>query len=341
LTAEIIDLHESAGWDSIAISFPNNCFFHSSAWLRVLSSSYGYTPYALTVQRGTNRAIIVAAEVRSAFTGVRGVSLPFSDVVPILTEAEAVSKAMLPELTAYALERKWRYVELRTSAPIDGWSVSAEFAEHTLDLNRNEDDIYRALRPSTRRNIQKAIAEGVRVIRTTTLEAVGAFYHLHCITRKRHGLPPQPYSFFRNLHALVLEKGKGAVLLALQHERVVAGGIFVHFGQHAIYKFGASLLQEQHLRANNLVMWEAISWYAANEYRSLSLGRTDPENHGLLQYKNGWGGLQRTVYYSRWPCRTVRSGSFPYLRKNAIVLARRLPTSVLRFVGRRLYRHIG
>jgi hypothetical protein len=43
------------------------------------------------------------------------------------------------------------------------------------------------------------------------------------------------------------------------------------------------------LRANNLVMWEAIRWFSRNQFRSLHFGRTDQVQEGLMQFKRGWG----------------------------------------------------
>ena len=44
----------------------------------------------------------------------------------------------------------------------------------------------------------------------------------------------------------------GFVALASYSNRVVAGAVFFHFGSKAIYKYGASDRNYQHLRANNL-----------------------------------------------------------------------------------------
>jgi Acetyltransferase (GNAT) domain len=336
----ITECYSPAEWDSLVLSYPNGSFFHSSAWLKVLSQSYGYAPYAVTAGNGTNRRIAVVAEVRSLFTGVRGVALPFSDVAPVLSRKEGELEEITTELSAFAKRRKWRYVELRTGVPIGGWSV-LKFFEHTLDLRRSADALYRALRPSTRRNIKKAYAENVSATRTTQFEDVRAYYRLHVVTRRQHGLPPQPFSFFRNLHSSVIEKGKGFVVLARHHGRVIAGGVFLHFGREALFKFGASMPEYQHLRANNLVMWKAILWYAANGYSSFSFGRTKPENHGLLQYKDGWGAMRRTLYYSRWPNVEGQSALRSCLGAKVSAFARRLPLFILRLGGRVVYRHIG
>jgi len=48
------------------------------------------------------------------------------------------------------------------------------------------------------------------------------------------------------------------VVLASFDQENVAGAIYFHLGEKAVFKYGASDKKFQHLRANNLVMWEAI-----------------------------------------------------------------------------------
>ena len=45
-------------------------------------------------------------------------------------------------------------------------------------------------------NIKKALKEGVEVQLHNSFESVKSFFKLNCMTRKRHGLPPQPFKFF-------------------------------------------------------------------------------------------------------------------------------------------------
>ena len=54
------------------------------------------------------------------------------------------------------------------------------------------------------------------------------FYRLHARTRRRHGLPPQPFSFFSNIHSEVIKPGLGFVVLAKNASKVVAGAVFFY-----------------------------------------------------------------------------------------------------------------
>ena len=55
-------------------------------------------------------------------------------------------------------------------------------------------------------------------------EAMQEFYKLQCLTRKRHGLPPQPLHFFLNIHRHILSQNMGMIVLARHQGQPVAAG---------------------------------------------------------------------------------------------------------------------
>ena len=87
---------------------------------------------------------------------------------------------------------------------------------------------------------------------------------MNCYTRRRHGLPPQPLKFFRNLYDFVLTKNKGFISISKYGGKSIAGAVFLLIGQKALYKYGASLIEYQNLRPNNLLMWESIKYLKAS-----------------------------------------------------------------------------
>jgi len=115
----------------------------------------------------------------------------------------------------------------------------------------------------------------------------------------------------------------------------------LHFGRHAIYKFGASDEAQQQLRANNLVMWRAILHYASEGFADLDFGRTSLGNEGLRKFKLGWGARELAADYVRYDFR--RSAYVPARDEaqgwhNQVFQALPLPLS--RLAGSLLYRHI-
>jgi lipid II:glycine glycyltransferase (peptidoglycan interpeptide bridge formation enzyme) len=132
------------------------------------------------------------------------------------------------------------------------------------------------------------------------------------------------------------------VVLASHRGRPIAGAVYFHFGEKVLYKYGASDKTYQELRANNLVMWEAITWYAQNGFHSLCFGRTDPDHDGLRQFKTGWGTRERVIKYYRYDLKKEAFVKNTYSmngRMNKIF--HRMPISCLNLVGALVYRHMG
>jgi hypothetical protein len=208
---------------------------------------------------------------------------------------------------------------------------------------RNSQLLFSTFRESTRRSVKKARTTGVNLEILTSEAALKKFCRLNQITRREHGLPPQPYRFFEEVHRHVISKGHGFVAMASHGSEVVAASVYFHFGKTAIYKYGASHKRYQHLRPNNLVMWEAIRWCIEHGCTTLSLGRTDLGHEGLRQFKNGWGGQEHSINY--YKC-GLKAGEFIGGHNAAVGgLAGRAasltPLPVLRAVGSLLYRHMG
>ena len=78
--------------------------------------------------------------------------------------------------------------------------------------------------------MKKAVKEQIEISVNTSLQSIRDFYHLNCLTRKHHGVPPQPFNFFKNIHDHIIGKNMGIVVLAHHRNQVIAGAVFFHFG---------------------------------------------------------------------------------------------------------------
>ena len=330
-------------WDALLATSSESSFFHTRAWACVLRDAYRFVPKYFTAAEGPHLvALIPVFEASSVLTGTRGVSLPFTDYCQPITDGSVPLKEAFGSIVDYGRASGWNYVELRaTGAVLPDEPPSCRFFGHVLDLTEGEKKTHSKLRSSTQRNIKKAVQEGVNVEFAGTLQSVEAFYRLNCMTRRDHGLPPQPFKFFACVHDHILSRGKGRVVLASHRGRVIAGCVYFHFGKKAIYKYGASDRRFQHLRANNLIMWEAIRHYQSEGYESFCFGRTELDNAGLRQFKQGWGPRESTITYYRYDLRKKAFSSHaPKLNGLHEKVFRLMPIPLLRMAGTLLYRHM-
>jgi hypothetical protein len=340
LEVETIDPLTDSSWGREIAAHPDAGPFHTPEWARVLTSTYGHRPVYLRFSRGgKTAALLPLMEVRSWLTGRRGVSLPFSDECRPLFFEDCEPQEILKKLESLRRERRWKHFELRGEgiAPQSA-KPSVTYYGHVLDLRPGAEGIFASFDSAVRRAVRKARRNGVTVRIDSSEAGIREYYRLHELTRKRHGIPPQSPAFFKKLHASMIESGHGFVALASHDSRVVAGGVYLRSGRNAVYKFGASVEGAKEIRANNLVMWEAIRTLANAGAESLDLGRTSLHNKGLRRFKQSWGAVERCVSYSKW------RGSWHADRDATTgfhtAIFSRLPLALNRLLGRFLYSHL-
>jgi len=288
-------------WDHLVALHHDVSCFHTSGWAKVLHQSYHHQPLYLHFSCGGRLAALVPLmEVHSAFTGCRGVCLPFSDACePLIFDPESID-LVTDQLVRLARERHWKYLEVRGVKSLRlAASPVAQFYEHTLDLRSGTQDLITRFASPVRRAIRKAERSGVSALIVRNRKAIGDFYRLHVQTRRRHGLPPQPVSFFLSIYEHIIKPGLGFIVLIQRESRPIAAAIFFCFGKNALYKYGASDKKFQGLRANNLVMWQGIQALAQAGTEKLHFGRTECKNDGLRRFKLSWGTDEETMGYFR------------------------------------------
>jgi hypothetical protein len=331
------------GWDSLLAAHPQASIFHGTGWARVLRQTYGHTPVYICRFDGRQLAeLLPIMEVSSPWSGRRGVSLPFTDFCPALKTGGQDGRALYQTAMDSGRQRRWKYLECRGSN--DGWagaSPSVTFYGHVIDLAAGVDDLFKRLDSAVKRGIRKAESAGLLADFSSSLEAIQTFYALHCRTRRRHGLPPQPFRFFENIQRHVLDTGQGFVATVRLKDQPLAAGIFFSHGGQALYKYGASDYAAQQLRPNNLLMWAAMRHCATRGASALHLGRTSLANEGLRRFKLGLGALEETMRYCRYDFSSEGFVSGVDRAEGWFnQIFARLPLPLLRLAGQIIYPHL-
>ncbi|MGB9836077.1 MAG: lipid II:glycine glycyltransferase FemX [Candidatus Saccharicenans sp.] len=342
MVIELADPTSYPGWDDY---LRNQHFdvFHSAEWCRVIRSAYGYRPvYYVARENGRLKLLIPMFEISSLLTGKRAVSLPFTDFCSLVYETEETFFQAVNKILFLGGKLGWKFVEFRDNQPLPGCKVVTTFYHHQLNLEPPAEAIWHTLKDTNQRNIKKAGKEGLRVKFDQTLHGLNLFYQLHLRTRKRHGLPAQPWSFFCRIQENLIGRNLGVVVLAMRKNQPVAASLYLYFNGRAIFKYGASDERYHQLRPNNLVMWEAILWLKSKGCRLLSLGRTDYNDQGLLAYKRQWGGQESLLSYSRYYFNDQSEQPTAFREPHWLTrLLKKSPTWLIKMLGRIAYRHFG
>jgi CelD/BcsL family acetyltransferase involved in cellulose biosynthesis len=337
----VLDPLSDARWGEFLERHPRAAVFHSPEWLNALKQTYGYEPVVLTTTaQGPLENGLAVCRVRT-WTSRRLVSLPFSDhCEPMVDRPEELS-AMLGFLAGEMEREHWRSLELRPrQVELTGVPKSASYCLHTLDLARPAEQVFKGFHASsTQRAIRRAEREGLSYEAGTSEQLLSSFYGLLRLTRRRHGLPPQPLAWFRNLAACFGDRL--AFHVASKDGLPVAGILTLTFKHTMVYKYGGSDARHHHLGGMPFLFWRAIQEAQAQGIQELDLGRSDPDQPGLIAFKDHLGAAKTTLTYYARPERRASAPHSGRLARLARKLVPALPDALLDWTGRLLYKHLG
>jgi CelD/BcsL family acetyltransferase involved in cellulose biosynthesis len=341
-----IDPIKDERWGEFLQQHPAASIFHTPGWLEALRRTYGYEAIAFTTSPPghslTNGSPF--CRITSWLSGRRLVSLPFSDHCTPLVESSEQVVELLAALQESIKRENWKYVEIRSAglqlpdsaAP----GQSKVFVMHRLDLRSSQDEIFRRFhKDCVQRTIRRAEKANLTYEAGTSEKLLAKFYHLLLATRRKHGLPPQPEAWFRNLIACL--KSQVTIHVASKDDHPIASILTLRHKRVLVYKYGCSDPGASRLGGTQLLLWKAIQSAKNDELFEFDLGRSDCDNAGLIRFKDRWGTRRSALTYFQFPLKSCQIGSTATQGPLVKYLFAHVPDSVLVAAGRMLYKHVG
>lgn len=329
-------------WNDFIQTHPQASVFHTPAWMSALQRTYGYQPVAYVIEDGNRIAGgLPFCKVKSFITGRRLVSLPFSDHCEPLVSCHEQLTEVINIAQADAQPDRCKYLEIRplTSAGV-GLAPSNNVVVHKLDITRNQDALLRTFHADCiRRKIARAEREGLHYEEGRSADLLRDFHTLLLMTRRRHGIPPQPLRWFRNL---IESFGDNLTISVASKDGVpIASILTICFNKTLVYKYGCSDEQYNALAGSIFLLWRAIQRAQRLGLAEMDLGRSDYSTPGLITFKDRWGAAKLPVQYYR--SGDTKPSSVAGSRVAAAVkrLLPSMPDSMLCALGGVLYRHVG
>jgi lipid II:glycine glycyltransferase (peptidoglycan interpeptide bridge formation enzyme) len=224
-----------------------------------------------------------------------------------------------------------------------GWRQEAQYCFHAIDLRPDLQEVQSRLhKDHIQRKIRRAEREHIVVDQGQSELLLKQFYELMMVTRRRHGVPPQPLSWFRNLISSF--GSKLTIYVASAGGRPVASILTLRHQRTLVYKYGCSDERYHNMGGTPRLFWQAIQDAKSYELLELDLGRSDEDNEGLVRFKDHLGGTKRIIKYWRFsdkPGAPSRGGSSILKSGLAQTVLAHLPDPLFRLAGAMLYRHAG
>jgi len=320
-----------------------------------LQLTYGYTPVALTTSPPDTvlENAWLFCSVDSWLTGRRWVSLPFSDHCQLLGDDVACREYFLSAFENILTGEGLRYIETRplqldeckSSSPSGLLRSESRYCFHHVDLTPDPQVLFRNChKDSTQRKIERARRERLIYEEGQSPALLEEFYGLQLLTRRRHGLPPQPKEWFRNIAECLGNAAQFRV--AYKDKKPIAAILTIRHNDTVMYKYGCSDATYNNLGGMHLLLWKTIESAKHEGLLTLDLGRSDLSSEGLLTFKDRWGSQRSVLCYSRYTSAHAPMGVYtepghkPAHRLLHNLFSRR-PYSLARAVGALFYRHLG
>jgi CelD/BcsL family acetyltransferase involved in cellulose biosynthesis len=351
---QVVDLGpDDPRWRSFAGDHHRALPYHHPAWSQVLRETFGYrlTTLGCTDATGRLTGVLPLAEKRSLLAGVHLSSLPNTPTAGPLAADHASLCALLNGAMARVDNSAAGWLQLKAGelpadGVPDGLSGDVWGSTYVLDLPASLDD-YQAGGPgrksSIQRNVRKAIRSGVTVREASSVSDVRHWYRLYLETIRAHAVPPRPLRLFEVIWDIMAPLGLARLLLAERRTggqpQLLAGCLFLIYGDTVIYGFNGRDSAQLEFRPNDAIHWRAIADACQAGHRRYDFGEVSA-NEGLARFKEKWGAAAVDLYRFHYPRqREVERGALASgrVRRAAESAWRRLPLPATAALGRWIY----
>ena len=295
---QLIDPIADPRWDRFVENHPFGWVCHLSGWKQVLEQSFKHMKghyFVIVDEKDNIKAGLPVYEVKSWLTGKRLVSIPFGTLCDPLVSSEDDFKQLFGAARSSLKRFSGTCMEIRTvmaSSLLEqtGLGKRSFYKHHYMALDKRPEELKKGFhRTCVRQRISRAQKSDLVLTIAAREEDLNQYYRLHRITRKRTGLPLQPYAFFRNLWNAFHGKGLMDLFLAKKGEDFIAGIILFKFKDRVSAEFAGSDYRYVKISPNHFLFWEAIQMACEQGYQVFDFGRTSPNNQNLMDFKNRWG----------------------------------------------------
>ena len=201
--------------------------------------------------------------------------------IPIIHD----SKFIIPERFIKAFEEM---------QPENNWVV---------DLTLSEEEILSGMKQKGRYNIKIAEEAGLTLTTSNLADSkeLNAFFDQYQKTGQRHKIAYRSKQYFSTLLEILGGKGYALACTVWHAQKPLASGIFILFGESALYLYGGSSDEDRNLMAPYLMHWEMIKYAkekGLKEYNFLGVAPDDDQNHpwaGITRFKKQFGGEQVNI----------------------------------------------
>lgn len=295
-------------WEAFMTRFPNSVIYQHPAWLAVVEEAYGYTPMHLACEDGAGnlQGILPLFYRRGLRSGKQCISPPLV-AGPLSGDRRAdtmlIQAAVERSREVGAVRFQFTNRSTHFDHLVDNIVGAPQHETYELALPEHPDLLQIDAR--IRRAVKKATRVGLHVRQAETMRELRVWYLLYLETMRRLVVMPQPYKVFEQAWQRLHSRGLLRLLLAEHIEagqrRLVAGFLYFQWGDTISHMYTGWRREDQDLRPNDLLHWQAIVDACADDLRWYDFGHAPTGNQGIAQFKAKWVPQTKTIYRYSYP----------------------------------------
>jgi len=338
LLAENGDLKE---WDEYIYSHPEGCVFQTSAWRRVIESTYGHRPFYIMAKQGSEiRGVLPVFLLNGHLFGRVMATSPYASSGAICADDDEAAHALVEKAIQLAREHEVSYLELKSS----NLTKCTELQHHTDYLNyympiEEPQIMWRSrLKKKTRESVRRSERYGLILEKGHHL--LDAFYQVMVVSMRRLGTPVHSKSLYQNILASF---GPNANIFAVKYKGIpVSLSLVLFYRKEFVALIRGSLDEYYHLRPNNFLYWELFKDAYSSGATSFDLGRS-LAGSGPAIFKESWGAEAKPLYYEYF---LNRQKTIPRINQEnpryqlPRLVWKRMPLSLTKLLGPHLIKNI-
>jgi serine/alanine adding enzyme len=158
-----------------------------------------------------------------------------------------------------------------------------------IDLRLGEEAVLASFSQSARRNIRRAVAEGVSVEQVEpTDENLHVMYELMRVTEARAHYGLRPEAYYRDYWTAQIAARQAQLMFATHEGEVLAGEFVTFLGKRGWYKDGGSFEKKRELQPSYLLRWEVMKWLMARGIEQYDMvGSPNRDQVGVSDFRAG------------------------------------------------------
>jgi FemAB-related protein (PEP-CTERM system-associated) len=296
VTVKEYDPVRAEAWDRWVSTYPGATPFHTSAWIRSLERTFGYSSRSIYAERdGEVTGVLPLFLISNWIRGRCLMSSPFADYGGICAGDGESAAALLECAKQMAVYEEVDYLELRHRS----YELQAGFIPQSLyvafscELGQDAEAEFRKLPRDTRYMIRKGEKAGLEV-ESGTASQMESFYKLLATSWRRLGTPMLPKKW---LYILVEEFGQASDLKLVYHRgKAVAGVLSLSCGDSLFPHYAGAAPEANQVAANNFMYWQLMREAMGKGMRRFDFGRSKRDT-GAFQFKSSWNMQLDTLDY--------------------------------------------